>query len=192
MIRPLTLLAGLSVALTPSMAMAAGGGFRFEVEGWYIIDFVIFVGLMWLFVRGPARKFLAARYERVKTEMEQASRLKAEAEAKLAEYDRLMAGLDAEIAEIREQFKKDGERERDRIIAEAQAASERARVLAERQLTQQTAKLKGELAAEMIAQVLADAEKQISAKMTGATQRQLFNAYIKDLDKLEDLDQFAA
>ncbi|MCA9514187.1 MAG: ATP synthase F0 subunit B [Myxococcales bacterium] len=185
-------------ALAPAVALAAEGGHHEAgfgmIELWYVVDFLIFAFVLWyvLFKKGTVQRFLLARHNAAKAEMEEATRLKAEAEAKLAEYARLRAGLDAEIAAIREQFRVDGERERERILADAKAQAERLRVTAEKQLQQETAKLREELEHEVVKAVLEATEAQVKAQMGGTAQRQLFNSYIKDLESLDSLGRFAA
>lgn len=185
-------------ALAPAVAVAAEGehhatGFGM-LELWYVVDFLVFAFILWyvLFKKGTVQRFLLARHNAAKAEMQEATRLKAEAEAKLAEYARLRAGLDAEIAAIREQFRLDGERERERLLADAEAQAERLRVGAEKQLQQETAKLREELEREVVRSVLDATEARVSAQMSGNTQRQLFNSYISDLESLEALGRFAA
>jgi len=170
--------------------------FQWGVEGWFILDFIIFVGILWYFGKGPVRKFVAQRHERVRADMEEATRLRDEAAAKLAEYDRLMKGLESEVARIREQFRQDGERERQRILAEAEQQASRMRAAAERHLEQETAKLAEELEHEVVAKLLAATEAKVKAQLTGQAsgpaQRELFNAFIKDLESMDKLGRFAA
>ena len=97
----------VAAASTSALAGGNGHGFSFTVEGFYIIDFVIFVFLLWWLLKGPAKRFLEGRHDRIKAELETATRLKEEAEAKLAEVERMLGGLEREIATVREQFQAD-------------------------------------------------------------------------------------
>lgn len=180
-----TALVALAV-LTPGTAFASGG-WTFAVEGFYIIDFVIFLGLLVWFVKKPAKAFLAARYERITSEMQAASRMKAAADAKLAEIDKLLSGLDGEVAGVREQFRQDGEREKARILAEAQAQSEKLRGAVDKQLEQEAAALKQTLSAELAAAVLTATEAKVKAKIDQATHKSLNGSYIDNLEKLDRL-----
>lgn len=184
-------------ALVPATALAAGGGghntgFTWGIEGWYIVDFVIFMFLAWFFVRGPAKKFLIGRHDRIKSQIDEATMLRKRAEIELAEYKAKLAGLTAEVEQLKTQFRADGEREKLRIEADTVAQSVTLRANVARQLRQETAVLKQELEGELVQKVLAAAETKVKAQMTPAAQREMFNNYIKDLESLEDLDQFAA
>ncbi|MCC6528069.1 MAG: ATP synthase F0 subunit B [Polyangiaceae bacterium] len=183
-----TLALALGLAALPTTALAAGdGSWSFKIEGLYIIDFVIFVGLLVWLVRGPARKFIRARYERMTSEMQAASRLKAEADAKLAEVERLFAALSQDIQTIREQFKADGERERARILAETEAQAAKLRAGVEKQIEQETAALKETLSNELVTAVLTATEAKVKAKVDQATHKSLTGAYIDNLEKLDKL-----
>ncbi len=190
---------GLGLALglvaVPATALAAGdGSWSFRVEGFYLIDFAIFIALLVYLVRGPARKFIRARYERVTAEMEAASRMKAEADAKLAEIEKLFAALEREVTTIRDQFKADGERERDRIVAETEAQADKMRQSVGKQFEQETAVLKEKLSHELVQAVLTATEAKVRARVDQATHKALAGAYIANLeklDKLESLDKAA-
>lgn len=180
-------LAALAIALPASAHAAGDGSWSFAVEGLYIIDFVIFIGLLAWLVRGPARKFIRARYERVTSEMEAASRVKAEADAKLAEVDKLFTTLEKEIVAIRDQFKADGERERARVVAETEASVTKLRQSVQKQLEQDTAVLRETLEKELVAALLAATEAKVRARVDQATHKALAGAYIANLEKLDDL-----
>ena len=172
-------------------AMLASGGFTFSVEGFYIIDFVILVVLLWAVLKGPIRKFFLKRHEAVAHEMEAATRLRQEAEKKLAELDAMLAGLEGEIARIKDGFKADGEREKTRILAEAEASSEKIRQNAKKTLEQEMAKLREQLELEMVKAVMEGAEAKVRQKLDQATQKRLASGYVDALEKLERLEQAA-
>lgn len=187
-------LLGLGLVLSPGVAQAAaghGGEFEFSVHGFYIIDFVVFVGLLVWFAKGPAKRFMATRHERIKAELETAQRLRGEAEKKLAEAEGLLTSLKTEIARISESFKADGERDRERILAEATANAEKLAAAAERQIAQETASVREQLERELVRAVLAATEEKIKAQLTADTQKQLAASYIESLEKLPSIDSAA-
>lgn len=192
--RAAALALALGVVVTPGVALAAGDGHGdfSKIEAFFILNFVVFVFILWKFAVPRLNDFLGRRHAQVKADLEEAGRLKREADATLAEYKRLMGGLDQEIATIRDQFRADGERERARIIAEAEETARRMRASAEKQIKQEAAKLRDELEREVVAEVLAATEALARAQMNAATQREMFSDYIAGLERLDQLDQFAA
>ena len=194
MIRALLAAAGgLTVLVTPGVALAAGGHGGFGlVEALHVVHCVVLLLVLYFWALPRAREYMIKRHDHAKAELVEASRLKDEADAKLAEYKRLMAGLEAEVLQIREQFRADGERERARVVAEAEESAAKMRAAAEKQIRQETAKLRAELEHEVVLQVLASTEAKVRAQLNAATQRDMANDYIQALEGLDKLDQFAA
>jgi len=183
---------GLTIGtMMTSPALAAGGGWSLTVEGFYIIDFIIYVGLLWFFLKGPAKSFLVNRYEKVKAELEAATRLREAAEARLAELDKLVSQVETEVGTIKQQFQADGEREKERILHEAEAQVDKIQQNARKTLEQEMAKLREQLEHELVAQVLEATEAKVRAKLDPAAQKRLATSYVDDLEKLERLDRAA-
>ena len=181
----------LSIASSAPALAAGGHGFSFTVEGFYIIDFVILAVLLWAVTKGPIKKFFLKRHEDVKNEMEAATRLRQEAEAKLAELDRVLSGLEGEIAQVRADFKADGERERERILAQAEADATKTRENAKKAIEQEMAKLREQLEAELVKSVMEGTEAKVRQRLDQATQKKLAGSYVESLEKLDRLDRAA-
>jgi F-type H+-transporting ATPase subunit b len=181
----------LALATTSSQAHAAGGGWSMSVEGFYIIDFVIYAGLLWFFLKGPARKFLADRHERIKTELETATRMREEAEKKLSALNELLAQAEGEVANIKQQFLADGEREKARIEAETEVQLEKVQANARKTLEQEMAKLRQQLEKDLVDEVLARTEAKVRVKLDANAQKKLASSFIEDLEKIERLDRAA-
>lgn len=177
-------------ALT-SFVAAGGHGFSFTVEGFYIIDFVILVVLLWAVMKGPIKKFFLKRHEAVLAEMESAKKIREEAERKLTELDAMLGGLGAEVEAIRKQFAADGEREQARILAQAEADAAKIRDGAKKAIEQEMAKLREQLEAEMIKSVMETAEAKVRQRLDLATQKRLASSYVDALEKLDRLDRAA-
>src|SRR5262249_46172845 len=92
----------------------------FEAEFWVAVAFVIFVGVLGYFqAHKRLVKSIDDRRERIKSELDEARRLKAEAEALLASYRRKQ---------------EEAEREAETIVASAKAEAERLASVAEGQI----------------------------------------------------------
>lgn len=178
---------GLVLATSGTAAAAGGGDFSFTIEGFYIIDFVILVALLVFLLKGPAKKFIENRHDRIKAELEAATRLREEAEARLRDLDALVAGLEAEIAVVREQFRQDGEREAARIQHETHGAVARVDAGLAKQREQETAKLREALENELVAAVLKSAETKLKLKLDAKTQAKVATDFIEALEKVPSL-----
>jgi F-type H+-transporting ATPase subunit b len=146
-----------------------------------IVNFLILVGILVYLARKPTRAFLVGRKKAVQEALEEATRLKAEAEAKYAEYKKRLDGLDAEIAAIRADIIKSGEAERDRIIAEAERKAARIRKDAEFLIEQQVKQLRLELRRDAVEAALAEAEKILREKTSADDQQRLARDYVAKL-----------
>lgn len=127
---------GVAVALAPVATCAAEAA---EGEGhnpWFALgmkffNFAILAGILFYFLRKPVAQGLIDRREGIRKALEEARRAKEEAEAKNQEYKARVANLEDEIRGLREDFRAEGERQRDRILAEARKAAEAIRTHAE-------------------------------------------------------------
>ena len=77
------------------------------------------------FGRAPLREMFATRRATIAGEIEAASALLAQAEARNSEWQRKLADLDHELDEIRDAARQRAEAERELILAEANEAAER-------------------------------------------------------------------
>jgi F-type H+-transporting ATPase subunit b len=158
-----------------------------EAEFWVAIGFLVFLGVLgWVGVHRTIGKSLDDRSARIRAELEEARRLRDEAAALLAEYQRKRKDAEGEAQEIVSGAKAEAERlaieAKARIeefvsrrtkmaetkIAQAEsqaaadvraAAAEAAVAAAERILRQET---KGELAGRLIARGIEDVSKKLN------------------------------
>ncbi len=98
------------------------------------VNLAIFLTVLYLLVRKPARKFFAERLATVRATLDRAAKEKAEAEAKINELNTRLSKLDAEVAEIRAQAEREAIAERERLKAEAQADADKLRATAKREI----------------------------------------------------------
>lgn len=117
-------LAGALVFAAP--ALAAGGG----DEGGHgllfpTINLLILVAVLVYFGRKPVQSFFAERRRTIGGELEAAAQLRQQAEQRHAKWQRRLADLERELAEIRATARERAESEREHILADARASAER-------------------------------------------------------------------
>jgi F-type H+-transporting ATPase subunit b len=159
----------------------------FEAEFWVAVAFVLFLGVLWKF--GVHRKMLDAlddRSNRIKSELDEARRLRDEAQAILAESQRkrgdaereaegIMAGAKAEAERLAAEAKAKMEefiarrtkmaetkiaRAEAQALADVRAAAAEAAVSAAEKILAQTAK--GKVADDLIARGIEDVKKSLN------------------------------
>jgi F-type H+-transporting ATPase subunit b len=107
--------------------------------------------------------------------------MKAAAEAKYNEYQKRLANLDAELAQIKSEIIASGEAERERIIAEAERKSARIRRETEFLIEQQLKQLRADLTRESVEAAMTAAEKLLRERTTDDDQQRLARAYTSKL-----------
>jgi F-type H+-transporting ATPase subunit b len=152
--------------------------------GWQIIDvLLLLVVLVWL-ARKPATEFFAKRRADIADKLAEAERIKAEAEAKYAEYQKRLSNMGAELEELKDEIIKAGEVERDRMVVEAERKAARLRKDAEFVVEQRIKQLQKDLRAEMVQAAVEAAGKVLAERTTDADQEKLTKDFIAKLGPL--------
>jgi len=116
---------GLILTFMPTLAIAAEDGGVEPHMGWRVINFVLFVGILYYFLRKPIAEFFKARKESIKNELEEAEQLKEEAERLFEETKRKLEKLEDEIKSLLETYESMAKNERDQILKEVEKAINR-------------------------------------------------------------------
>ena len=155
-----------------------------EAETWVAIAFVIFLGLLaYVGVPKLIAKALDDRAARIKAELDDARKLKDEAAALLAEYQRKRAAAEAEAESIVAGAKDEAAR----MAAEAKAKIEefvaRRTKMAEAKIAQAEAQAAADVRAAAAEAAVAAAEKILTAESKGALAGELIAKGIDDVRK---------
>ncbi|HEY8370704.1 MAG TPA: ATP synthase F0 subunit B [Thermodesulfobacteriota bacterium] len=182
----LAVLAAVGLPATEAMAAAAGhgGGFFQTPFGGFVahlVNFAILVGALVYFAGPRVKAALEERRAAYARAIEDAARLKADAEARAREYRERLARADAEIEALKAQYRADAEAERARILAEAERAAERIRRAAEQTAAQETAKARVLLREEAARLATSLAEQAIRRDLTPADHARLVQDFITRL-----------
>jgi F-type H+-transporting ATPase subunit b len=158
--------------------------FIWEAEFWVMVAFVMFfAGLLYIGVHKTIGSTLDKRSARIQSELDEAARLKKEALALLAEYQRKTANAEKEAAEIIESAKADAER----LAAEAHAKLEdfvsRRTKMAETKIAQAEAQALAEVRSIAADVAAGAAEKVLALTAKGSVAEQLIARGIDDVKK---------
>jgi F-type H+-transporting ATPase subunit b len=155
-----------------------------EAEAWVAIAFVLFLGL--LVYLGAHRRVIGgidARQARIKAELDEAVRLREEAQALLAEYERKGRAAEGEAASIIAGATAEAER----MAAEAKARMEdfvvRRTKMAETKIAQAEAQALAGVRAAAADTAVAAAEKILAAAAKGKVAEDLLAKGIEDVRK---------
>ncbi len=159
-----------------------GGSLDFGAMLPSLVNFVLLIALFVVLFRDSVGKALRRRRAEIEQALTEAARLKAEAEAKHKEYSERMARLDQELALIRKEMISAGEKERDRIVAEAEHKAARMRKEAQFLIEQQVKQLRVDLTRDTVEAAVAAAEQLLLKATTTYDQQRLAQEYLTALD----------
>jgi F-type H+-transporting ATPase subunit b len=155
-----------------------------DPEIWVAIAFIVFAGgMIYLGVPGKVMGLLDQRSDAIAKELEEARKLRAEAEAILADYKRRAANTEAEAAAILEQ----AEREAALYAKEARAAFDetmtRRMAIAEQKIKLEEEKARKQIRAQAAELAVAAAENLIEQKVTGQVAENMISASLDRIKK---------
>jgi F-type H+-transporting ATPase subunit b len=140
--------------------------------------------LYWLLIRfakKPIADALKARKSNILRGMEEAGKMKSDAEAQLAHYEQKLANVDQEIERVRTDMRSAGENERKRILAEAKEKRTRMEKDAQTLISQELKAAREALTGEMVRAALSSAESTLRSKVTEADQNRLAEEYLASI-----------
>jgi len=179
------------VVLFTGVAFASGEGEHHADSGvllkdflWRCLNFAATVGILAYFVTKPIRRGLAARTAGIAERLESADNAKLEAEAKFAEYDRKLAKASEEIEGIYQEIRREGEIERDRIVANAKVMAEKIQQDAEKSAALEVSKARIALRQEAARMAIEIAEELLKKGFTAEDQSRLVDEYMQKVGEL--------
>lgn len=170
------------VLIAPATAGAASEGGAVDLI-WRILNLVILLAVLVAVGRKPMQGFFADRRDRIHGEVEEAARLRKEAEERYAKWQRQLVELDAELAEIRRASSQRAEAERDRILADAEAAAERIRGDARSAVEQELRRAREELREEAADLAIQLAGEMVRSQITDEDRDRLVDEFISKVDQ---------
>ena len=150
---------------------------------WVMIAFFGFIGLLYYYkVHKVVGKALDGRADAIRKELDEARRLRDEAQALLADYKRKSLEAETEAKEILEQAKREAEALTAQTRKALQETVERRTKSAEEKIARAEAQALAEVRSSAVDSAIAAAEKILKAKASSAaTAAQLVAQGIKDL-----------
>lgn len=168
-----------------AMASSAGGEVHnswLEIDTWKVLNFGILAIAGFLIARKPVAEFFSSRVKDIEEELGGLEQKKAEAQKKLAEYEARFRNLDQESKQILEDYIKQGEEAKKRIIAEAGAQADKLEDMAKRTIAQEFKTAKAALQQEIVERAMGQAEAVIKESISSDDQDRLVDEYLKKVE----------
>jgi F-type H+-transporting ATPase subunit b len=147
---------------------------------WYkVLNFVILVVVLVWVGKKPVKEFFSSRKKEIQEELAGLEQKKKDAERKLAEYEARFKNLDAESKHIVEDYVKQGEKAKVRILEEARAQAAKLEEMAKRNIQQEFKSAKTQLQAQISEMAMEKAEILIKESISPDDQDKLVHEYLK-------------
>lgn len=183
MITLLIALALPALALAASDAHADSGAILKDFI-WRCVNFAVMAGLLAYFVSKPIRNGLQNRRAEIEKTLADAASARDAAEAKAREYQEKLAKASAEIESIYAAIRREGELERDKILASARDMAAKIEQEADAKAASAVARARTELRAEAARLAVELAEELLAKSVTAADQKRLIDEYMQKVGEL--------
>ncbi len=185
----LLLLAGLAVTGFASEGAEGAHGSHAALQMkdfiWRVINFAMLAGLLiWGMRKAKVGQLLADRQAGIEKALKEAVQAREAAEKKYAEYSDKLSRATKEIDEIYASIKKEGELEKERIIAEAKDSAEKIKKQAEQSAAREVLKARAELQAEAARLAVQLAEQSLRENVGKEDQNRLVGEYLTKVVEL--------
>lgn len=163
---------------------AAGGGGDVHNawttnDTWKVLNFGLLLAGAIFVIAKVVPPLLKSRAQGIEDEIKELETKKAEAEKKLAEYQAKFNNLDQESKQIVEDYIKQGEEAKARIIEEAKAQADKLEETAKRNIAQEIKSAKAVLQQEIVEKAMEKAEEVVKASISSDDQDKLVDEYLK-------------
>ena len=174
----------LFFALSISTALCASGGDGgakpWEWEDTYrVMNFTVLAAALVFILRKPLSQALSSRIKMIREQLDDLESQKAEAEKQLAEYNEKLAQLEKEAEKILDDYVRQGNEAKARILKEAEASAEKLQAQARRSIEHEFEQAKLELQKEIFEKSLLKAEEIIKNRISDEDQDRIVDDYLK-------------
>jgi len=149
-----------------------------------ILNFALLVFVLRLLLKAPLSKFLGDRKNAIERGISEAAEAKRAAEAVHQTYTERLKTLDAELAKLRKDVADAAERDRARIVSEANSTVARLKSETQALIDRQAEQLESHIRREVVAAAAAAAEKAVREQSTPEDHVRLAEAFVRELSKV--------
>ena len=150
---------------------------------WFrVMNFAVLVVALVFVLRKPLSQALGARIKGIKEQLEDLEARKADAEKQLAQYSEKLSRLEKESEKIVEDYIRQGNEAKARILKEAELAAEKLQAQARRNIEHEFKQAKLKLQEEIFEKSLLKAEEVIKSKISEDDQDRLVDEYLKKVE----------
>ena len=170
----------LTFSISTALCASGEGGTKgwVSTDTYRVMNFAVLAIALVFVLRKPLSQALSSRIKGIKEQLDELEAQKAEAEKKLAEYNQKLAQLEKEAEKIVDDYVRQGNEAKARILKEAEASAEKLQVQARRNIEHEFSQAKLELQKEIFEKSLVKAEEIIRSKFSGEDQDRIVDDYL--------------
>ena len=159
----------------------------FGIPGWVlkILNMVVFLAILGYFLRGPVTTALAQRHEQIQRDAAEARERRTKADQMAADIQARLTQIEQEVRSIRERADADGQRQRQELMAAAEAEAAKILQSARNEVDNRLKNARHELT-EYAGQLASErAETILKDKITEADQKKLFEESLHEVGEVK-------
>jgi F-type H+-transporting ATPase subunit b len=163
---------------------AASSEHETESKGWVatdtykVMNFAVLAIALFLLLKKPVSQALNSRIKGIKDQLGELEEKKKAAETQLAEFNEKFSNLEKEAEKLIEDYIRQGNEAKAKIIEEARQAAEKLEEQARRNIEHEFQRAKLELQQEVVEKALRKSEEIIISKITAKDQEKLVDEYL--------------
>ena len=147
----------------------------------YLFNAALLFYLLFRFGKKPLMMGLHARRQRILHGMEEAGKMKADAEAQLAQYQAKLDSIEQEVARIRKEMREAADAERSQILADAKRRRERMELEAKQLIVQELKAAREQLFKETVKSAMETAQRTLQQQVAADDHQRLSDEYVATL-----------
>jgi F-type H+-transporting ATPase subunit b len=150
-----------------------------STDWWRVLNFLILAGAVFMIVRKPVSQMLNDRITGIKEQLAELEEKKQAAEKELAVYNEKLTQLGREAEKIVDEYIRQGNEARERILKEAKSSSDKLEEKAMKNIEHEFKQAKLKLQAEITEKALKMAEAKIISRISSEDQNRLVDEYLE-------------
>jgi F-type H+-transporting ATPase subunit b len=159
----------------------------FGIPGWILklLNMIVFLAILGYFLKGPVTQALANRHEQIVRDTVEAKERREKADRMAADIQTRLTQMEQEVRAIHERAEAEGQRQRQELIAAAEAEAAKILQSARNEVENRLKSARHELT-EYAGQLASErAEAILKEKITEADQKKLFEESLKEVGEVK-------
>ena len=181
----IALAGGMVVSAFAAEDQEGKSGFKaIWMQSWRVLNFVILAYVLVRLLREPLTRFFQESARGIREHLQGTEEACIEAERELEEVERRLESLDEETRELQLVIAEQGERDRDKIIANARVTAEHVLEKAKLEAAFSVRQAQSQLRRDVIGEAVRISEESIRKAIDGVDQQRLIDEYLQDLKQM--------